>query len=190
MSLAGESAVVPVVMPLAHPLDEFYAHARMPLPEIVSVEGAAVPEPYRRLLVHDGDMTPALERFHETRIHLRVLGREQRANNYFRQVLLMAEDDGPPLEFGAIKIYLELLPPAARQEILGERLPLGTILARHKIPHLSRPKAYLQVRADPFIAGLFEVPVGTTLYGRRNTLSTPARQSLAEVVEILPALAG
>lgn len=188
MSLAGEPAVVPVVMPLAHPLDEFYAHAHLVLPEIALVDGADVPEPYRSLLVHEGDMTPVLERFHETQIHLRVLGREQRANSYFRQVLLLGEESGAPLEFGAIKISLDLFPSAARQEILGEHLPLGTILARHRIPHLSRPKAYLRVRADAFIAGLFEVPAGTILYGRRNTLSTPARQSLAEVVEILPAI--
>ena len=41
-----------------HPLDEFYANAGRALPKIEAVDGIAVPEPYRQLLVHDGDMTP------------------------------------------------------------------------------------------------------------------------------------
>ena len=42
-----------MVMPIAYPLDDFYARAGRPLPSIAAVNGAEVPEPYRTLLVHD-----------------------------------------------------------------------------------------------------------------------------------------
>ena len=47
---------------LFFPLNLFYEQLGLPLPVIEQVSGAEVPEPYRRLLVHDDDMTgsPAL----------------------------------------------------------------------------------------------------------------------------------
>ena len=49
---------------LTHPLDEFYRLAKRPLPGIKPVDGAALPEPYRSLLVHERDMTSTLGQFH------------------------------------------------------------------------------------------------------------------------------
>jgi chorismate-pyruvate lyase len=188
MSYSGEQQVVPAALPFLHPLDEFYAHAGLTLPPIDAIPGSAVPEPYRTLLVHEGDMTPTLEKFHKFAIHLRVIRREQRGNFYYRQVLLVTDGGEKPVEYGAIKIALGLFPAAARNDILSERIPLGTILAKYKIAHLSKPKAYLRVRSDDFINKAFELQKSHTLYGRRNTLSTLDRRSLAEIVEIVPPL--
>ena len=57
---------------LTHPLDEFYRLAKRPLPGIEPVDGAALPEPYRSLLVHERDMTSTLGQFHGDDIGLEV----------------------------------------------------------------------------------------------------------------------
>src|SRR2546429_46197 len=111
-----------------HPLDAFYARAGLPLPPFGEIDGEAVPEPYKALLVHREDMTPTLERFHRQDIHLRVLGRRRNDDEYFREVVLLLDGSDQPVEFGAIKINLKLFSAAARAQILEERRPLGHIL--------------------------------------------------------------
>lgn len=169
-----------------HPLDDFYKHAGLSLPRIEVVPGPAVPQPYQELLVHDGDMTPTLEKFHEATIHLEVMRREQRDNFYFREVVLLTDDLNERVEFGAIKIFLNLFPKAARNDILAERLPLGSILAKYCIEHTSRPKGFLRIQSDEFINKALGLSGRHVLYGRRNTLSNPEGHPLAEIVEILP----
>jgi|SRR5581483_236182 len=172
---------------LVHPLDEFYAQAGQPLPPLNQIEGDTVPEPYKTLLVHRNDMTPTLEKFHQRSIHLQVLGRRRKADNYFREVILRLDGTNQPVEFGAIKINLALFSSAAREQILLERLPLGHLLEEFKIPHASRPRAYLRLATDKFISEVLELSGAQVLYGRRNTLFDPQHRSLAEIVEILPA---
>ncbi|HXG48367.1 MAG TPA: hypothetical protein VNO52_12135 [Methylomirabilota bacterium] len=176
------------VLPWAYPLDEFYTRAGLPLPEIVQVRGEEVPEPYHTLLVHQTDMTPTLERYHGDVIHIRALRRDQRNGFYFREVVLELDRDGTPVEFGAIKINLNLFEARARQLILGEREPLGHILAECGVAHTSRPKAYLRLWSDDLIGAALRLAGPATLYGRRNTLFDAAQQPLAEIVEILPPL--
>ncbi|MBI4657372.1 MAG: hypothetical protein HY735_00755 [Verrucomicrobia bacterium] len=174
------------VSPFLYPLDEFYAQAARSLPVINTVSEDRIPEPYRVLLVHDQDMTPALEAFHRQNIHLRILSRQHRGDFYFREVVLALDGTEQPVEFGAIKINLTAFPRAARREILEERLPLGHILNEHKIPHASRPKAFLRIVSDDFIRGALQLKGAEVLYGRRNTLLNPKKLPVAEIVEILP----
>jgi hypothetical protein len=174
------------VLPFAYPLDEFYALAKRELPVIEQIDGAEMPEPYRSLLVHNTDMTPTLEKFHDDRIYLNVISRQTRSDFYFREVILLTQRTRKPVEFGAIKINLGLVSPAARRLILEEEEPLGTILNDFKISHASRPKAYLRVEADEFIKGALQISGKQVLYGRRNTLFDPQHRALAEIVEILP----
>lgn len=175
-----------LALSFCHPLDDFYDHAGRNLPKIEVVPGPSVPEPYQQLLVHDGDMTPTLEKFYGAAIHLEVLRRERRDNFYFREVVLLTDDFDKRIEFGAIKIFLDLFPIGARNDILAERLPLGTILAKYKIEHTSRPKGFLRIHSDEFINVALGITGRHVLYGRRNTLSNPDGHPLAEIVEILP----
>lgn len=186
MNIAAEEHPIPAVLPFIHPLDEFYMNAGLTLPRIEVLAGTLIPEPYNGLLVHDGDMTPALEKFHACSLRLEVMRREQRNGFYFREVVLLSEDESKRVEFGAIKIFLHLFPAPARNEILAERLPLGSILAKYRIAHYSRPKAFLRVRSDQFINNALRIEGTHTLYGRRNTISTEEDHVLAEIVEILP----
>ena len=62
----------------AYPLSDFYRRAKLPAPRLETIPGDEVPEPYKSLLVHKNDMTPTLEQFHNSRIHLELLGRDRR----------------------------------------------------------------------------------------------------------------
>ncbi len=174
------------VLPFAYPLDDFYALAKRPLPAIEQIDGAEMPEPYRKLLVHNDDMTPTLEKFHDARIYLNVISRQTRGDFYFREVILLTQRTRTPVEFGAIKINLGLLPTGARRLILEEQEPFGTILTEFKFVHTCRPKAFLRIDADSFIKGALQLHGKQELFGRRNTLYDPHHFPLAEIVEILP----
>jgi len=186
MSTPLPNPPAPVALPMAHPLDDFYARAGLRLPMIERIAGDQVPEPYRGLLVHEKDMTPTLEKFHGAEIHLRILGRDQRADFYFREVVLLLDGTDKPVEFGANKVSLALFPPRGRQLILEERLPLGTILRICEIEHTTVAKAFFAVEADEFIARALNLQAPVRLYGRRANILDPQKRPLSEIVEILP----
>lgn len=169
-----------------YPLNEFYAQAGFSLPQIELISGAEMPEPYRQLLVHTNDMTPTLEDYYGSDIHLEVLRRRQEGECYFREVVLHLDGSEKPVEFGANKISLALFSPEVRRLILAERLPLGHILKAQQVPHTSRPQAYLRVHVDQFMRRSLGLAKAQVIYGRRNTLRDPQGRPISEIVEILP----
>jgi len=169
-----------------YPLSEFYAHAKLPLPPIETVPGDAVPEPYRTLLVHNNDMTPTLEGFHKSDIHLEILRRERRGDFYFREVVLRLNDDDRAVEFGANKVYLGRFPEESQDLILQEHVPLGRILKDNGVRHRTEAKAFLRITSDDIINAAFDLPSSTILHGRKAVISDLQGRPLSEIVEILP----
>lgn len=184
------SAVTLSAVDLLYPLNEFYEQAGMTLPSARRIHGRGMPEPYRRLLVHDRDMTPTMEAAYDRRMNLRVLKYALDDEIFSRQIVLVPEskDDGreAPVVFGAIKIYLDEFPAQARELVLERRLPLGTILESQGIKHFSRPAAFFEVDADTSILAALEIAGPALLYGRRNILGNATGRKLAQVLEILP----
>ena len=131
-------------------------------------------------------MTPTLEKFHGQDIHLQVLGRRRKNNEYFREVVLLLDGNNQPVEFGAIKINLDRFPSETQRQILEERRPLGHILQECAMKHSSRPSTFLRVASDTLINEALHLTGAHILYGRRNTLFDPENRPLAEIVEILP----
>jgi chorismate-pyruvate lyase len=170
----------------AYPLSEFYYRAKKALPRIATVSGDAVPEPYQQLLVHNRDMTPTLEGFHKSRIHLEILSRDQRGDFYFREVVLRLDHDEKPVEFGAIKVYLGMFPEEARELILLEQVPMGTILKDCGVEHQTEAKFFLHVDPDETICDALELEKPAPLYGRKAVISDLRGKPLSEIVEILP----
>lgn len=171
---------------LAYPLNEFYRRNRHSLPPLEEIDPARIPEPYKRLLVHQHDMTSTLEKFHGGRIRLEIVGRDRQGADYFREVALLVEQNEKPVEFGAIKINLDLFPEAAQAAILDEHWPLGRILKESKIEFSSQPRGFLRIASDKLIDQVLHLTGAHLLFGRRNTLWNRAGQPLAEIVEILP----
>ena len=169
-----------------YPLCEFYAAQGLPLPVIGRIETREVPPPYHSLLVHNLDMTSTLEKFHRHKIHIRVIARHTFENEYFRESILELDRLKKPVEFGAIKINLDLFPSEAREEILRERRPLGGIMAHFRMTIRSRPSAYFRVASDDYMNRALNLRGISFLYGRRNSLLDNWDRPLAEIVEILP----
>jgi len=173
-------------VPALNALLDFYASARAKPPKLSPLDGAEIPQPYRSLLVHDGDMTPMLEEFHNGSIHLQVLRTRQDGDKYSRDVVLRMDGTDKPVEFGAIEIDLGVFKADARKAILEAHRPLGAILREYAVEHESRPKAFFSVRLDRIMKNSLQITRSGTVYGRRNTLYVPDGRPLAQIVEILP----
>lgn len=171
---------------LFFPLDEFYSAYGHVFPTIEKIDGDEMPQPYRSLLVHDGDMTPTLEKFHGSRISLKLFDKHVNGQRLSRRVALTLDSNGTPVEFGAILINLALFTPDAQQHILDCKRPLGTILNEDVIAHQSHPASYFRVRSDDLINETLDLNDELLLYGRQNVLTSETGESLAEVIEILP----
>ena len=149
-----------------------------------------MPEPYRRLLVHDRDMTPTLEAAYDRKMTLRVLNYSFTDEIFSREILLVPEGSETPVVFGAIKIYLDEFPSNARELVLERKLPLGAILESQGIRHFSAPDAFFEIESDAFMEKALGLAARARLYGRRNMLGNGAGRKLAQVLEILPPASG
>ena len=174
------------VLDLLMPLLYFYNQDELPLPPVEFLDGAAMPQPYRSLLVHQHDMTPTLRGHHASDITLEVVQAEMSDDYVMRQVVLHRASDGAPVEYGAIGIHLENFPAHVKELIREGHLPLGGILETESVPHLSAPRAWFAIEADEHTGELLRVRPGTRLYGRSNALSHPDGIVFADIVEILP----
>lgn len=166
-------------------LDRFYAPTGLPLPSLTRLRPEEVPQPYQRLLVHSADMTPTLEEFYGRPLGLTVMSREREEDAYLREVVLTLAAEKRPIEYGAIRIHLNRLPPAARRCVLEEQRPLGKILEIQTIPHLSWPQAFFHLESDARTSAALRLGQPSALYGRRNVLLDGSRHLLAEVIEVL-----
>ncbi|CAN5253342.1 hypothetical protein BH23VER1_BH23VER1_07830 [soil metagenome] len=171
---------------LFDPIGRFYTKSGIALPPVEQLEGAALPEPARSLLVHQRDMTSTLRNYHRAPIGLRVCSKSVGDGMLSRLVILDRADTGEPVEFGAIQIFLDAFDAGVREAILAGEEPLGGILGRMGVPYSSAPRAFFRMEADAFVGLLLDQVVSRPLYGRCNVLSRPDGVPLARIVEILP----
>ena len=168
-----------------HPLTYFCRHGGDSLPRYHIIDGNEVPEPYRSLLVHDGDMTSRLESFHRGSIRLDVLHREETADAYRREVLLRVEASDLAVEYGAIEIHLGAFDRQLREKIVEARIPLGGLLNHYDLNYRSQPRGFIKFAPDPKMDALFGVTGAHALYGRANVLLGENDIELARIVEVL-----
>jgi chorismate-pyruvate lyase len=179
------TAQAPPALDLLYPLSLFCQSGGHPLPSYEAIDGADVPEPYRGLLVHRGDMTSRLEAFHGGSIVLEVLHREHTADAYRREVVLRINDGGLPVEYGAIEICLDAFPEEVRQLIVEAHLPLGGLMNRYHVNYRSEPRAFIQLGSDPVMRRIFKTPGAQIFFGRSNVLLGADGEILARIVEVL-----
>ncbi|CAM2010453.1 hypothetical protein APED_27580 [Acanthopleuribacter pedis] len=155
------------------------------LDAMVAIDGQAMPQPYRDLLVHEGDMTLRLQDHYQTEIHLRALSVVREQERLLRKVLL-TRPDGLLVEFGVIRIFLDVFTDEVRPWVESCRYPLGGLLARFNVPRRSELQGFFRIRSDAALEDVLGLERTTDLYGRLNRLVTTDHQTIAEVVEILP----
>lgn len=168
-----------------HPLTHFRRNGGHALPTYQIIDGSAVPEPYRTLLVHDGDMTSRLESFHGGPIALEVLHREEMGDAYRREVLLRVAPTDVAVEYGAIEIQLGAFDREMRERILEAHVPLGGLLNRFDVNYRSQPRGFIKFLPDRKMDALFGISGAHALYGRANVLLGENDLELARIVEVL-----
>ena len=173
------------VPPWASLLGFFYSREGIPFPQLTRLKGEELPEPQRSLLAHSRDMTPTLEKFYGRTLGITVLQRLLEERTYLREVTLNLDGDNRPVEYGAIRIFLNHFPLRAQTLIREERCPLGKILEIEGIPHVGWPQAFFRVAPDAHMASMLRLESACPLYGRRNVLLDGERRLLAEVLEVL-----
>src|SRR5688572_19346809 len=174
-------AVPDLLQPLAH----FRRNGGRALPAFELIAGGDIPQPYRDLLVHHGDMTSRLEAFHGGALELDVLHSEKTDAVYRREVLLRVVPTQLPVEYGAIEIFLDAFDGPLRQRILEGRIPLGGLLNAFKVAYRSEPRAFIKLAPDAGMDALFGIIGAHPLFGRVNLLLTPHDRELARIVEVL-----
>ena len=168
-------------------LQRYYEeHADRGQLEAAVIEAAEVPEPYHALLVHESDMTTMLSDFHHEKIELRVLERVLTVDDLFRHIVLEGVRTRQIVEYGAIRINLNVINEEARSEIIEGRIPLGGIRNAHGVIYKCAPGAFFKIRSNEWMNQLLLLYEPHWLYGRCNSLSLEDGQTIAEVVEILP----
>ena len=168
-----------------YPLSAFCDRDGIELPTYRVLDAAELPEPYRRLLVHTRDMTSVLQEFHAQKIHLENVELVRETDHVLRRVALFGED-GCPVEFGAIDIWLPHFTDTVQRDILACRMPSGAILNRDEIGYTSSPRRFFEIESTGFIGEALRLKSPARLYGRTNVLRSDHGQVMARVVEILP----
>jgi chorismate-pyruvate lyase len=167
------------------PLSAFYATRGIAMPVPTVITGGAVPDPFRSLLVNDGDMTATLERFYGSRMNLRILGSSQVHDEYRRQVVLR-DERGRVVQFGAICIDFAALTPVVLAQVIRGGRPVGGLLKDHAVQHSSAPRCFFTLLSDEIINEALGLEHASSLYGRCNSLRDASGRAIAEIVEILP----
>ena len=152
------------------------------------VPSALIPEPYKRLLVHEHHMTVTMEEFHHTSVVVHVLDRRLDGDIYSRKILLKRSDDGRVVQFGIVQFDLSVVLPAVREEIISEKTPLGRILINYNVLRHIDLGAVLQMTVGPGLAPLFGCPAGATTYGRLATIFCNRRHAVDLLEVAAPAV--
>jgi hypothetical protein len=150
------------------------------------LEGSAVPEPAKQLLVHRRDMTTTLAEFHGSGLSVEIFQLQRREELYLREVFLRTIAHRRIVEYGVIAIALDSFTEPQRQAIEAGRTPLGELLHQFKIPSVSAPIGFFSVAARTLTPARFTSIDGPVCYGRFNRLGKPTGEPLAWIMEILP----
>jgi hypothetical protein len=148
--------------------------------------GAALPEPARSLLDHTRDMTSTLAAHHGSALRVEVLRCRTEGGLYLREVFLRTQSTDKIVEYGVLAVALAEFSAEARAAIEAGRTPLGAVLHQFKIPFVSAPIGFFTADAASLASTPLAVPVGSVSCGRFNRLATPAGETLAWIMEILP----
>ena len=121
---------------------------------------------YRKILAHEAHMTVTVEQRHGCEVDVEVLQTDRSASHYLRKILLRRKSDGRVVQFGIVRLALDALEPAVRDEIMAQRLPLGRVLIQHNVMRHVQLNALWQVHCGDELANLFGVEPGHVTYGR------------------------
>src|SRR5262245_42363888 len=149
------------------------------------VPGDDVPEPYRGLLVHEHHMTVTVEEYHGSLVNVWVLERRYDGPSYSRKILLALQSTNKVVQFGIVRINLDMTSPEVRAALLAARTPVGRILIEHNVLRRIEPLAFLKIRPNAAQLAWFGAGVvAETLYGRLAIIHFEGKPAV-ELLEIV-----
>jgi chorismate-pyruvate lyase len=143
-----------------------------------------LPEPARGLLAHDQHMTVTVERCHGCAVDVRVLEHKSSPPHYARKILLARQTDGAVVQFGIVRIDLDQVDAATRDEILARRKPLGRILIEHNVLREVELVDLWRIEPGPDLCGAFGISAAETTFGRTALIHCNG-QPAVELLEIV-----
>ena len=156
----------------------------IPLPRAEEIDGHSMPEPYKKLLVHEHHMTVTVEAHHGKPVYLRVLRRHREGSWYARKILLLPVGTLQVVQFGIMRINLDLLDRKVRLKILEENTPLGRVLIKHNVLRRIEPTAYLRVTPNAELMRHFSLELPVPTYGRLAYIHCDEKPAV-ELLEIV-----
>lgn len=147
---------------------------------------AELPGDYRAMLDHHDHMTRRLGEYWGAPMTLEVLQVRRRGEDYRRMILLRPRGSDRVVEFGIARVWLAHVPPAAREEIVTQRAPLGEIFERHALLRQVEPRAFARFAADSPIVQYFRPQAPDEACGRIATIACDGRPAV-ELLEVVRA---
>jgi len=143
-----------------------------------------LPDCYQRLLNHSSHMTVTVEDFYNDNLDVQVLRSLTSEKHYCREILLSTRRDSKVVQYGIVRLKLDLISEPARSEILAESKPLGRVLIEREILREVQLFDLYQIACGPKLAGFFRVPQQTQTYGRTALIHCD-REPAIELLEIV-----
>lgn len=173
--------------PAAHTLADLCAG--FIAPEVVegaweSVEPDAMPDSFRRLLVHRNHMTTTLRAFHGAPVELRVLSERLDGDVYRRKIVLTLSGTQHVVEFGIVRIELRFAPSVVRDSILEGRRPLGEVLIDNAVLRRIEPRSYLRLSASCAMLADARFSATGDVFGRIGTIFCNGERAI-ELLEVV-----
>lgn len=151
-------------------LTELFPEAEPLIASAEHVPSALVPEPYKRMLVHDQHMTVTMEAQYGGSVDVRILERRTDGDIYSRKILLLLSGSDRVVQFGIVRFDLQYVTAAVRADILRAQAPLGRVLIEHNVLRHIDLGAVLKITAGPALARYLQMPLGGETYGRLATI--------------------
>ena len=94
----------------------FYAEPSQ-LARFKKIAAGALSDVYGQLLNHTSHMTVTVESFYNDRVDVSVLRSQTNQDHYCREILLSTQSTGKVVQYGIVRLKLDLITEPARSEI-------------------------------------------------------------------------
>lgn len=148
------------------------------------VEASDLPMVFRTMLAHTEHMTVTVEAYHRSLVDVHVLDRRITPGHYARKITLTRRSDGAVVQFGIMRMHVEVLAPVVRAQIEAETLPLGRILIEHDVLRQIRLQSLWRVEPTAELVRLLAMPGPAVTYGRTAMMDLNGEPAV-ELLEIV-----
>ncbi len=170
----------PQLLALVH----LFYQALEQLGQFTAVDATSVPELPRRLLAHNQHMTVTVEAWQGVSVRVDVLARRETPTHYARKILLRRGDNSRAVQFGIMRVNLQLLNTTVRAAILAAAAPLGRVLLQHGVLTEVQLCDLWRILPAAELAGWLGAGPDEPLYGRTAVIDCDGARAV-ELLEIV-----